>query len=147
MKIQSLGHVVIKVRNLEHSERFYAGLLGLPVCARFEERKMVFFSLGNHHDFAIAEMGDDAPSPPENAVGLAHVAFCIGDQDEQLKDALTRLRDNGIEPRAIDHEVSHSLYFPDPDGNVVELYIDSSDVWKSDPQTVAQSRPLKIAQA
>ena len=94
MKIRSLGHVVVRVTDLDRAERFYGGLLGLPLCARLDEGgyKMAFFSLGNHHD----------------------------------------------------HEVTNSLYFADPDGNGVEVYVDVSDVWQRDPQRVAQLKPLAL---
>jgi catechol 2,3-dioxygenase-like lactoylglutathione lyase family enzyme len=57
MKVQSLGHVVLKVTDLQRSEDFYSGVLGLPVCARFDEQgmNMTFFTLGNHHDLAILQ--------------------------------------------------------------------------------------------
>ncbi len=45
----------------------------------------------------------------------------------------------------IDHGVSESLYFDDPDGNTLELYIDTDDVWKRDPTKVAQARPLDLS--
>jgi hypothetical protein len=57
-KIQSLGHVVLRVTDLKKSEAFYNGVLGLPICARFDEQGMniTFFTLGNHHDLAISEV-------------------------------------------------------------------------------------------
>ena len=57
MQIKALGHVVLKVSDLERSEAFYRDVLGLPVCAHYDEGglNMAFFSLGNHHDFAIME--------------------------------------------------------------------------------------------
>ena len=78
MKIASLGHVVVKVTDLPRAEQFYAGVLGLPVCARYDEDglEMTFFSLGNHHDFAI--MKAPAAEIPEAGPGLHHVAFNIG---------------------------------------------------------------------
>ena len=53
MKVRSLGHVVIKVRNQQRAEGFYNGLLGIPIAARYEPLSMTFFTLGNHHDFAV----------------------------------------------------------------------------------------------
>lgn len=144
MKIQSLGHVVIKVRSIEKSKEFYNGLLGLPVVAHNEEPKMAFFSLGNHHDFAVLEVGDDAASSTGKQVGLAHVAFKVGDDMDDLRDAKTHLDGAGVKTLPIDHEVTKSLYFADPDGNQVELYVDASDAWREDPQRVAQGKPLAI---
>jgi len=79
MKIQGVGHVVLKVRDLERSVRFYSGVLGLKEVGRLRDQ-MVFFSAGvNHHDLAVLAVGPDAPAPPRTAVGLYHVAFKIGD--------------------------------------------------------------------
>ena len=151
MKVQSLGHVVLNVTDLERSEEFYSGLLGMPVCARFDEQgmKMTFFSLGDHHDLAIAKVsgkkvsGEDQRGG-EQAAGLNHVAFCIGNSLDDLKEAKAHLEAAGVTPNPIDHEVTKSLYFDDPDGNNVELYVDASDVWRTEPQRVAQVAPLDI---
>lgn len=145
MKVESLGHVVLKVTDLERSEEFYNGVLGMPVCARFDEQgmKMTFFSLGNHHDLAISQVSGEDTNGAQ-APGLHHVAFCIGNDLEQLKEAKSHLDSAGIELDPIDHEVTKSLYFDDPDGNNIELYVDVSDAWKEDPQRVAQLQPLEL---
>ena len=144
MKIESLGHVVIKVRDVKRSEAFYNGVLGLPIVARNDQSTMTFFSLGDHHDFAILGLGDDAEPASDNAVGLAHVAFKIGDSLDELREAKRLLDDAGIQCAPIDHEVAQSLYFADPDGNQVELYVDASDVWRQEPQRVAQASRFDI---
>ena len=145
MQIESLGHVVIKVRDIERAEAFYNGVLGLPIVARSERSPiMTFFSLGNHHDFAILGLGDDAEAAPRKAAGLAHVAFKIGESLDDLREAKSHLDDAGIECAPVDHEVTKSLYFADPDGNQVELYVDASDVWKQEPQRVAQGTKLEL---
>ena len=145
MQIESLGHVVIKVRDIERAEAFYNGVLGLPIVARSERGPiMTFFSLGNHHDFAVLGLGDDAEAAPRKAAGLAHVAFKIGESLDDLREAKSHLDDAGIECAPVDHEVTKSLYFADPDGNQVELYVDASDVWKQEPQRVAQGTKLEL---
>jgi catechol 2,3-dioxygenase len=146
MKVKSLGHVVLNVTDLERSEEFYSGLLGMPVCARFDEQgmKMTFFSLGDHHDLAIAKVSGEDAAGGEQAAGLNHVAFCIGNSLDDLIEAKALLEAAGVTPDPIDHEVTKSLYFDDPDGNNVELYVDTSDVWRTDPQRVAQVAPLDI---
>jgi catechol 2,3-dioxygenase len=146
MQIQALGHVVLRVTDQSRAERFYGETLGLPICARFDEdgMKMTFFTLGNHHDFAVMEVsGEDGAGGP-SAVGLHHVAFKIGDRLDQLREAKVKLEAAGIVLRPADHEVTKSLYFEDPDGNGVEVYVDASDVWKREPQRVAQMHPLEI---
>ena len=144
MQIESLGHVVIKVRDVARSEAFYNGVLGLPIVARNERSTMTFFSLGDHHDFAVVGLGNDAESPGAKSVGLAHVAFKIGNSLDELKDAKRHLDDAGIPCAPVDHGVTQSLYFSDPDSNQVELYVDVSDVWKQDPQRVSHASKLEI---
>jgi catechol 2,3-dioxygenase len=144
MKVLSLGHVVIKVRDQQRAEAFYNGLLGIPIAARYPQMSATFFTLGNHHDFAIVAVGDDAEEPPANSPGLLHVAFKIGDRIEELREARDELERAGLAVRARDHNVSKSIYFNDPDGNCIELYIDCSDAWRNDRQLVAQSEPLKL---
>src|SRR5947209_193749 len=86
MLVQSLGHVVLNVRNLQRSETFYAGVLGMQVISRISGPVvMTFFTLGNHHDFALVEVGDDAPSTDPRGTGLAHVAFKVGDSLEEFR--------------------------------------------------------------
>src|SRR5512134_1630857 len=146
MKINSLGHVVIRVTDRDRAERFYGGVLGLPLCARLDQGrfKMAFFSLGNHHDFAVMEVSGEGSSRSETAVGLHHVAFNIGTTLDELREAKAKLDAAGIATTPIDHEVTKSLYLADPDGNGVELYIDASDAWRKEPQRVAQLRPLEL---
>src|SRR5579871_1259156 len=146
MKINALGHVVVRVTDLERAEKFYGGLLGLPVIARYDENglKMSFFSLGNHHDFVVMQVSGEGSATGENAVGLHHVAFNIGSNMEQLYEARAQLEAAGITATPVDHEVTKSLYFADPDGNGVELYIDASDVWRREPQRVAFAQPMAM---
>ena len=146
MKIKSLGHVVVRVSDLARAERFYGDLLGLPLCARLDESdfKMAFFTLGNHHDFAVMEVSGDGSSRSPTAVGLHHVAFNIGTTLDELREAKAKLEAAGVNTHPVDHEVTKSLYFEDPDGNGVELYVDASDVWRREPQRVAQLKPLAL---
>jgi len=146
MKINALGHVVLKVTDLERAEDFYNGLLGLPVCARFDQDgyEMTFFSLGNHHDFAIMKVDGGDNDQDEDRIGLHHVAFNIGTSLDDLREAKTKLDNAGVSAEPIDHEVTQSLYLEDPDGNGIELYVDASDSWRKDPQRVAQIMPLEL---
>jgi catechol 2,3-dioxygenase len=146
MNIEALGHVVLRVTDRERAERFYGGVLGLRVCARLDEGglKMAFFSLGNHHDFAVMEVTGDGSSHSESAVGLHHVAFRIGTTMAELRDAKATLDAAGIATTPVDHDVTKSLYFVDPDGNGVEVYVDASDAWRREPQRVAQVKPLEL---
>lgn len=139
MPVQSIGHAVLKVSNLERAEAFYHGVLGLPIATRWDGLgyDMTFFTLGNHHDLAIAAMGDDAPAADPKGVGLAHVAFKVGDTHEELLEMKATVEARGWSiDRAIDHGVTHSLYLHDPDGNGIELYVDVNASWKSDPRQI-----------
>jgi len=144
MKIQSLGHVVLKVRDQARAEAFYNGVLGIPIAARLDDYGMTFFTLGNHHDFAVMAVGEAAEAPPQNATGLLHVAFKIGDSLDELRAAKADLEAAGVSVVPIDHGVSQSLYMSDPDGNEVEVYVDTSDEWKTRPEAVARADPLTL---
>ena len=144
MKVHSLGHVVLKVRDQQRAEVFYNGLLGIPIAARYAPLSMTFFTLGNHHDFAVLAIGDDAEDPPAKSAGLFHVAFKIGDSVDELREAKLKLEAAGLKVEAYDHIVTKSIYFNDPDGNTIELYIDASDVWKQRPEAVAQATPFDL---
>ena len=144
MQIKSLGHVVIRAANLARSEAFYRDVLGLPVCTHYDKDglKVAFFTLGDHHDFAIMESpgrGDAATS------GLDHVAFKIGSSLEELRLAKQYLDASGVPSKPIDHEVTQSLYINDPDGNGIELYVDVSDAWRTDPDALVRTlAPLEL---
>lgn len=146
MKIKALGHVVLRVTDCLRAENFYNGLLGLPIIARFDQDglKMTFFTLGNHHDFAVMEVSGKGSTRAESAIGLHHVAFNIGDTLDELREAKAKLEAAGVTVNPVDHEVTKSLYFEDPDGNGVEVYVDASDVWRREPQRVAQLSPLEL---
>ena len=145
MEVQQLGHVVLNVRDRERSERFYTEVLGLPVAARMDAPPMTFFTLGDHHDFAIAEVGPEAPDATANSPGLAHVAFKVGNTTDDLRRAKLDLEALGVEiVFTFDHTVSQSIYFTDPDGNAIEVYVDVSDVWRTDPNAVATIAPLSL---
>jgi catechol 2,3-dioxygenase len=146
MKIQSLGHVVLRVSDRDRAEGFYNGVLGLPICARMDHGgpRMTFFTLGNHHDFAVMEVSGEGSTDAPSATGLHHVAFKIGTTMEELREAKARLEAAGLDLFPADHDVTKSLYFADPDGNGVEVYVDVSDAWRTQPQRVAQMAPLEI---
>ena len=90
-------------------------------------------------------MGPDGPDSAENSPGLLHVAFKVGDSRDELREAKSHPDAFGVEiTMTFDHAVSESVYFNDPDGNLIEVYVDTSDVWRTDPQTVATAVPLSL---
>jgi catechol-2,3-dioxygenase len=122
---------VLKVRELQRSEDFYVGLLGMQVISRISEPPMAFFNFGNegnHHDFALMELGCSASSRDEDSTGLAHVAFKIGSSDEEL--ALARRMLHGSRTPVLyeaERGFATSVHVLDPDGNEIELYVDKAD--------------------
>lgn len=145
MKIDSLGHVVIRVRDLERAESFYHGLLGIPISARAPQWSMVFFTLGDHHDFAISEVDEAATAPGDKTLGLDHVAFRLAGGLDALRSAKAQLEAAGIAAAAFDHTVTKSLYIRDPDGNLVELYINTTGAWREDPALIlSEGGPLTL---
>lgn len=121
----SIGHVHLKVAELDRALAFYSGVLGFEVTQRYG-REAVFLSAGGyHHHIALNtwESAGGAPPPP-GATGLFHLAILYPTR-AALADALRRLRANGIPlDGASDHGVSEALYLRDPDHNGVELYWD-----------------------
>lgn len=129
MDVQALGHVVLKVRDRRRSEIFYSCVLGMRIISRISDPPMTFFSVGAegpHHDFAVMELGTHAPSPEQDATGLAHVAFKIGSSVEALRVARSVLDASGT-PVLYEAEraFTTSVHLLDPDGNEIELYVDS----------------------
>jgi catechol 2,3-dioxygenase len=88
---------------------------------------------------------DPRRSRYQRAQVLARVAFKIGDSTDELRQAKAHLDALGIEiVMMADRTVSESIYIEDPDGNWIEIYVDVSDVWRSDPQAVATVAPLSL---
>ncbi len=141
MKIESLGHVVLKVSNLKDSRSFYHGLLGIPISAESEEWGMAFFTLGDHHNFAILEVGKDANNDLEG-IGVEHFAFKLRGGMKELEKAKKELESAGVEVMPVDHNVSYSLYFHDPDRNRLEVYVDGVSGWEDDPQLILSDAKL-----
>jgi catechol-2,3-dioxygenase len=151
MEIKELGHLVLYVRDLERSVRFYRDVLGWrPILGGGAEplpfRAAAFNAPSNrtHHELLLIEVGPDAAAlPPGRRVGLYHFGLKIGDSDDELRDALKTLQENGVRVvGASDHTVTHSLYIADPDGNEIELFIDVPGVdWRNDPALIAA--PIK----
>lgn len=121
----SIGHVHLKVADLERALAFYCGVLGFELTQRFGSQAAFVSSGGYHHHIGLNtwESGGGSPPPP-GATGLYHLAILYPTR-EALADALRRVLDAGISlDGASDHGVSEAIYLRDPDGNGVELYWD-----------------------
>lgn len=146
MRALALGHAVLNIRQMETSAAFYRDVLGLREVARYAGR-MAFFSCGeNHHDLALLEVGAAAASPDDRQVGLYHLAFKVGDTLDQLRAFRDHLTAHGvaIEGQA-DHRVSQALYCRDPDGILIECYVDADPaIWREHPEAVAHVGALRL---
>jgi catechol 2,3-dioxygenase len=121
----TVGHVHLKVADLERAERFYVDLLGFRVTARYGSEAVFLAAGDNHHDLALNtwESRGGLPPPP-GSTGLFHFAIRVPTR-RHLAELLVRLRDAGVPPTgASDHLVSEALYLRDPDGNGIEIYAD-----------------------
>jgi len=120
-----IGHVHLKVADLDRALRFYHGVLGFEVTQRYGPDAAFLSAGGYHHHIGLNtwHSAGGAPPPPEST-GLYHLAIRYPTR-AALGVALRRLTDAGIRlDGASDHGVSEALYLRDPDGNGVELYWD-----------------------
>lgn len=120
-----MGHVHLKVSDLERALGFYSGVLGFEVMQRMGD-SAAFLSAGGYHHHIGLNTWESAggTAPPAGATGLYHLAIVYPTR-AKLGDALRRLVEARIPLEgAADHGVSEALYLRDPDGNGVELYWD-----------------------
>lgn len=131
----TIGHVHLKVANLERALEFYHGVLGFEITQYFGKSAVFLSAGGYHHQIGLNtwESAGGSPPPP-GSTGLYHTAILYPTR-ALLADALRRLLKAGIQlDGAADHGVSEAIYLRDPDQNGVELYWDRPrEEWPRDP--------------
>lgn len=143
-----IGHVHLKVADLERAIRFYRDVLGFELTQRMG-RSAAFLSAGGYHHHIGLNTWESqgGPPPAPGTTGLYHIAILYPER-RRLADALRRLVEAGIDlDGAADHGVSEALYLRDPDDNGVELYWDRPESeWprEADGSLAMYTRPLDL---
>ncbi len=144
MKPDHLGHVHLKVNNLEKAQDFYTKIFGLKVTEKIND-EFIFLSLGkHHHDVALMNV-KNAPNPPEFATGLFHFAFEVKNMKEFAK-FYKKLRKNNLPISTVDYGISKAMYTEDPSKNIVEIYVDTRSKvkeWKGKTKLLMEEVILK----
>ena len=129
-----VGHVHLKVADLDRAVAFYRDVLGFEVTQRYEDKAAFLGAGGYHHHVGLNTWhNNDGTSPPDGHTGLYHSAFLYPNR-KALGQVIQRVLDAGYTlDGAADHGVSEAVYLRDPDGNGVELYRDRApDDWPRD---------------
>ncbi|MFC1660393.1 VOC family protein [Gemmatimonadota bacterium] len=145
----AIGHVHLKVADLERALFFYRDVLGFEVTQRMGTEAAFLSAGGYHHHIGLNTWESRGGEPPPRAAtGLYHLAIRYPDRPA-LAEAYRRLKEAGIELEgAADHGVSEALYLRDLDGNGVELYRDRPpEEWPRNPDGTLRmfTRPLDVA--
>ena len=130
-----IGHIHLKVANIDRALAFYCDLLGFELQAMYGDQAAFISAGGYHHHIGLNTWhSKDAPPAPEHSAGLYHLAIVYPTRKD-LAVIFERLQKNGYPlTGASDHGVSEALYLNDPDGNGVELYWDRpKEQWPLNP--------------
>jgi catechol 2,3-dioxygenase len=143
-----VGHVHLKVADLDRAIAFYSGVLGFEVTQRYGAQAAFLSAGGYHHHIGLNTWESaGAPPPPAGHTGLYHTAFLYPDRTS-LAQVLARVIAAGIPiDGAADHGVSEAIYLRDPDQNGVELYRDRPEAeWprSADGQLSMVNRPFDL---
>jgi catechol 2,3-dioxygenase len=143
-----IGHVHLKVSDLDRALDFYVGVLGFELQLRHGDEAAFVSAGGYHHHIGLNTWeSKGGPPPPPGTTGLFHTAIRYPDR-RTLADAVRRVVDAGIPlTGASDHGVSEAIYLRDPDSNGVELYVDRpQEEWPrgEDGSFTMFTRPLDV---
>jgi catechol 2,3-dioxygenase-like lactoylglutathione lyase family enzyme len=136
IKLQRLGHVLINVRDLERSKAFYTGILGFDILEQDPDHGGLFLSIGDYGNTLDIFQSSDPERYPQpkselgkrEGLGVRHIAFAVETEDD-LRQAYFALQAAGVPIyRAVDHTSQKSVYFYDPDGNLLEIVWERPDV-------------------
>jgi catechol 2,3-dioxygenase len=144
-----IGHVHLKVADVDRALAFWHGVLGFDVTYRIGDQAAFLSAGGYHHHIGLNTWDSKGgSSPPPGTTGLYHVAVRFPDR-KALADAVKRVIDAGIRPDgASDHGVSEAVYLRDPDHNGVELYCDRPrDEWPDQMISAPLDLPALLAEA
>jgi catechol 2,3-dioxygenase len=133
MTLKRIGHVLLRVADIERAKAFYCGILGFNLREQDPDHGGVFLGLEHSsHTIDLMRASDSRASAGEGdgsddvsaraAPGLGHIAFQV-DTEEVLRNCYFELKAHGVEVlRLMDHISQKSIYFRDPDGNILEIY-------------------------
>jgi catechol 2,3-dioxygenase len=143
-----IGHVHLKVSNLDQAIAFYSGILGFELQVRMGNDAAFLGAGGYHHHIGLNTWESAGAGPaPKFATGLYHTAFLFPTRKD-LALAIKRVTDAGLSfTGAADHGVSEAIYLDDPDGNGVELYVDRPKAdWPTDAngKIVMYNKPFDL---
>jgi len=147
---ERIAHVVLKVRDLERSRKFYTEVLGMDVMNYSPEIGILFLANNrrDHHELALLQIGPQAETPRANEIGLLHVAFRLR-TEEELRAAYKELKEKEVPISfTVDHGITKSVYFRDPDGHELEVYCDNPpEEYAKLPNTYMGRDKLDFAQS
>ncbi len=131
VKPLKLGHLVLRVRDIDRCARFYTDVLGLHVTSRIGDR-MVFMTADEEasHELALMAISPDSPGPEPERVGLYHFAWQM-ESLEGLQRLYREMKEKDVKIGGIgDHGISLGVYFFDPEGNEIEVFYElPRDQW------------------
>jgi catechol 2,3-dioxygenase len=143
-----IGHIHLKVADLERSVKFYTEILGFEVTSRIGKSAAFLSAGGYHHHIGLNTWESEGGSPPPpGSTGLYHFAILVPDRMEFAR-IFRRLNEHGWQIEgAADHGVSEAIYFKDPDSNGIEIYADKpKNLWPRGPNgaPMMYTRPLDL---
>jgi catechol 2,3-dioxygenase len=128
IELKRIGHVLLRVTDVERAKLFYTKVLGFQFREQDPDHGGVFLGLQEYgHTIDLMPLEKPGPLRTDNMPGVQHIAFQV-DSEQALRDSYFELKDRGVEIlRIMDHVSQKSIYFRDPDGNMLEIYYELPD--------------------